>query len=190
MERRRLFCPHYRRWLHPVHPAKHGTVSGCHLCSTDADSYPRNAVEQMVCAFCACAQPCAASCYNQDCTAYGKKHAYYCNECHLWEHAPRSIFHCTDCGICRVGVAELYRHCDQCGMCVPRKQPHKCWMNGSSDRVGMCPICFDDMRTSRRKTLFLTCGHAAHVDCLTAWWTSQQQYSAELQCMVCRATVE
>ena len=192
----RLRCPHYVRWLHPVHPDT-GRRSGCRLCwsASDADAsagdYPRARVAVMVCAFCACAQRCAPACGNPECTAVGRRHSYYCSQCHLWENdAGRLIYHCAQCGICRVGMQSDYRHCDACAMCVPRGRPHRCWggagagVNAGAATEASCPICFEDMRCSRDSTLFLQCGHAAHSKCLLRWWGS---CGSAPRCMTCRA---
>jgi RING finger/CHY zinc finger protein 1 len=161
-------CVHYTgRWLFPVHP-KNSTVTPCRICydesGIDRDSFPRKLVSSMVCAFCACVQPCRAFCSNPECTAHLKKHAYYCNACHLWEHAPRNLmFHCEECGICRVGSRMLYRHCKSCGMCVPRSRPHLCW--GSLSDI-KCPVCYEPCEQhGRDPIMFRACGHATHVSC-------------------------
>jgi hypothetical protein len=161
-------CQHYPgRWLFPVHPVELSRVA-CRLCydasRAAAAAFPRKAVRQMVCAFCACAQPCGAACANPDCTASGVRHRYYCGVCHLWEQRPaKSIYHCVDCAICRVGPAEDYEHCGNCGMCVPKARPHKCWgqLAGAT-----CPVCYDACDAAGRESIsFLRCGHALHTEC-------------------------
>jgi len=172
-------CSHYTRWLHPIHPDT-GRPAGCRFCEGSGAAYPRARVARMICAFCACAQPCAGACANPECTAHGVSHSYYCDTCHLWEdrHAV-AIYHCRECRICRVGRAADFRHCGACGMCVPRRRPHQCW-----GATGTCPICLEDMPSSRESVLYLRCGHAAHHGCVLGWWSNRT--SPTLRCMTCR----
>lgn len=185
----RTYCPHYPlRWLFPIHPRRR-LVAPCRLCyaerGDDSTPFPRKDVEAMVCAFCACAQPCAGHCRNPDCTAHERPHSYYCGVCHLWEHRPGGgregssrvrgdgplleppppppIYHCDQCGICRIGPRSMYRHCGGCGMCVPRRLPHRCWgeLHGAS-----CPVCYEPCDQHGREPItFLACGHALHTAC-------------------------
>ena len=181
-------CPHYpARWLFPVHPTRgHGGVTPCRLCFEAAHPqcppFPRHAVRQMVCAFCACAQPCAAACANPDCTAHGQAHGYYCGVCHLWLRPATDIYHCDKCGICRVGRASDYEHCDSCGMCVPsgpRALEHRCW-----GQLGdaTCPVCYMPCDATGRDAIsFLPCGHALHAECL-----QQMLAHGHFACPLCR----
>jgi hypothetical protein len=93
----------------------------------------RFAVREMQCMHCGLVQPVQKSCAAEGCKKYLRSglqrrrvftsdgslcalslslsvHVdrqlgqYYCNICHLWSDNPqKSIYHCADCGICRVG---------------------------------------------------------------------------------------
>ena len=82
--------------------------------------------------------------------------SYYCSICHLWENNPnKSIYHCVDCKICRIGkgLGIDFFHCPTCGVCMSLKaKDHKCVERSlESD----CPICGEFMFTSRKSVIFL-----------------------------------
>ena len=84
----------------------------CRLCHDAAEDHtlPRRETKNMLCMICGNAQRAAEICTH--CT--GRAANYYCDICHLWEDDPnRSIYHCNDCGICRVGVGlgKDFFHC-------------------------------------------------------------------------------
>lgn len=84
----------------------------CRLCHDAAEDHalPRRETKNMLCMICGTAQRAAEICTH--CT--GRAANYYCDICHLWEDDPnRSIYHCNDCGICRVGVGlgKDFFHC-------------------------------------------------------------------------------
>ena len=82
---------------------------------------------------------------------------YYCPDCKLWDNDPnKSIFHCHDCGICRVGkgLGKDFFHCKKCNICLAMsmKGNHKCIeRNLESD----CPICGEFMFTSKNTVIFM-----------------------------------
>ena len=115
----------------------------------------RNLVSTMMCMYCETVQPAGQDCINTDC---GKKVArYYCKECKLWDDDPRkNIYHCYDCGICRIGkgLGIDYFHCPTCNVCmaIGLKGRHKCIeRNLESD----CPICGEYMFTSTSTVIFM-----------------------------------
>lgn len=56
----------------------------------------------MLCMFCNTRQPAAQNCANPDCAK--RMALYYCGKCKLWDDDPnKHIYHCVDCGICRIG---------------------------------------------------------------------------------------
>jgi len=73
-------------------------------------------VTKIKCSYCQLEQAPAARCTNVAC---GRRFArYVCTICHIYEDAPKSIYHCHDCGICRVGRPGEYMHCPTCNACV------------------------------------------------------------------------
>lgn len=112
-------------------------------------------VKTMLCMFCWQVQPAGKVCINEEC---GKAvSAYYCKECKLWDNDPRkNIYHCYDCGICRIGkgLGIDYFHCPTCNVCmaIGLKGKHKCIeRNLESD----CPICGEYMFTSTSTVIFM-----------------------------------
>uniref|UniRef100_A0A8C5MXX3 RING finger and CHY zinc finger domain-containing protein 1 n=1 Tax=Leptobrachium leishanense TaxID=445787 RepID=A0A8C5MXX3_9ANUR len=106
---------------------------------------------------------------------------YYCSVCHLYDKDKKQ-YHCDGCGICRIGPKEDYEHCLKCNLCLPLslKGNHKCIENVSRQN---CPICLEDMHTSRIGTRILPCGHLLHSTCYKAML--QQGY----RCPLCMRSV-
>ncbi len=115
----------------------------------------RNLITTMMCMHCSTVQDAGQDCINEAC---GKRVAkYYCKECKLWDDDPRkNIYHCYDCGICRIGkgLGIDYFHCQVCNVCmaIGLKGRHKCIeRNLESD----CPICGEYMFTSTSTVIFM-----------------------------------
>lgn len=106
-----LGCPHYKRNIKLQCSACYRWYT-CRFCHDDAEDHSLNRREtrNMLCMLCGCAQ--AAS---EKCTRCGERSArYYCSVCKLWDDdVAKSIYHCNDCGICRVGqgLGKDFYHC-------------------------------------------------------------------------------
>jgi hypothetical protein len=71
-------------------------------------------------------------------------------------------FHCTDCGICRVGGRHNFFHCGTCNCCysISLRDSHVCVTNSMHQN---CPVCFEYLFDSIRPIAVLqTCGHTIH----------------------------
>ncbi|XP_042579082.1 uncharacterized protein LOC109084909 isoform X1 [Cyprinus carpio] len=88
---------------------------------------------------------------------------YYCDICHLFDKDKKQ-YHCQPCGICRIGPREKYFHCTKCNLCLATdlKDNHKCVENVSRQN---CPVCMEDIHTSRIGAHVLPCGHLLHKTC-------------------------
>ena len=107
---------------------------------------------------------------------------YFCNICNLFDDIDKEQFHCTKCGMCRIGGKDNYIHCDKCDMCIKKDNdnPHKC----SHNLVGTnCPICMEDLHTSTKDNILMNCGHYMHSDCFTEW------LNTNYKCPLCLRTV-
>jgi uncharacterized CHY-type Zn-finger protein len=84
----------------------------CRFCHDEAEDHHliRRDTENMLCMLCGHAQPAA-----HDCRKCGEQTAqYYCEICKLWDNdGKKSIYHCNDCGICRIGqgLGKDFFHC-------------------------------------------------------------------------------
>lgn len=84
----------------------------CRHCHDQAEKHTlvRKEIKNMLCMLCSTPQPAAEYCRRcNEQTA-----VYYCDICKLWDNdARRRIYHCEDCGICRVGegLGKDYVHC-------------------------------------------------------------------------------
>ena len=110
VERAEVFgCKHYKRNV-KLQCFKCNKWYTCRLCHDAVEDHtlPRRETKNMLCMICGTAQRAAEICTH--CT--GRAANYYCDICHLWEDDPnKSIYHCNDCGICRVGMGPVsYTH--------------------------------------------------------------------------------
>lgn len=180
-----LPCVHYERKCLMVAPCC-GNVYGCRVCHdelTQEEHGPmdRTKVTEIVCKECHTRQPCSNQCINSSCgvTEFAE---YHCDKCNLWMGLEKRPFHCEECGICRVGGREQYRHCDVCSMCIhiDTFETHICLKDKYKNQ---CPVCREDMHTSRHAPQDLPCGHAIHAHCF------RKLAGFDYRCPVCKKTV-
>jgi len=180
-----LPCVHYERKCFIVAPCC-GNVYGCRVCHdelTQEEHGPmdRTKVTEIICKECHTRQPRSNQCVNPSCgvKAFAE---YYCDKCNLWMGLEKKPFHCSECGICRVGGREQYRHCDVCSMCihVDTYEKHICLKDKYKNQ---CPVCREDMHTSRHAPQDLPCGHAIHAHCF------RKLAGFDYRCPVCKKTV-
>jgi len=115
-----LGCPHYKRNIKLQCSAcdRWYTCRFCHD-GVEDHSLNRRETKNMLCMLCGCAQPAAEAC--RECGQPGAR--YYCSVCKLWDDdAGKSIYHCDDCGICRVGqgLGKDFYHCKVCYSTIVR----------------------------------------------------------------------
>lgn len=106
-----LGCAHYKRNIKLQCSACDRWYT-CRFCHDDVEDHSLNRREtkNMLCMLCGCAQPAS-----EECSQCGERGAwYYCSVCKLWDDdSKKSIYHCNDCGICRVGqgLGKDFYHC-------------------------------------------------------------------------------
>jgi len=108
---------------------------------------------------------------------------YHCSLCNLWMSADEDPYHCLKCGFCRVGGQENFTHCDDCGMCIDALlfEDHNC---KSGKYMSNCPVCQEDLFSSRMASHEMPCGHAIH------WHCFRELTSHDTRCPVCKKTAE
>ena len=108
---------------------------------------------------------------------------YHCSTCNLWMSADEEPYHCLKCGFCRVGGRENFTHCDDCGMCIDALlfEDHNC---KSGKYMSNCPVCQEDLFSSRMASHEMPCGHAIH------WHCFRELTSHDTRCPVCKKTAE
>ncbi|KAL1990690.1 hypothetical protein VTN49DRAFT_6529 [Thermomyces lanuginosus] len=177
-----LGCQHYRRNVKlQCYTCKKWYT--CRFCHDEAEDHTleRRKTENMLCMVCGLPQPAA-----QWCKECGTRAAsYYCGVCKLWDNdSSKSIYHCYDCGICRVGqgLGKDFVHCKTCGVCIPIsiQKTHRCIENSTQCD---CPICGDYMFTSPDTVVFMRCGHSIHQKCYLEY--SKSSY----RCPICSKTI-
>ncbi|KAJ3093567.1 hypothetical protein HDU96_002182 [Phlyctochytrium bullatum] len=175
-----LGCKHYQRAA-KLQAHCCGKWYACRFCHDEVSDHNiiRNLTTTMMCMYCNQVQPAGQDCINTECGRRVSK--YYCKECKLWDDDPRkNIYHCYDCGICRIGkgLGIDYFHCKKCNVCmaISLKGRHKCIeRNLESD----CPICGEYMFTSTTTVIFMPCGHCIHYKC------HQEYIQTSYQCPTC-----
>ncbi len=110
-EGRLLGCEHYRRNV-KLQCFTCQRWYTCRLCHNENEDHilPRAETRHMLCMLCGHAQRAGDMCAKCGTSAA----RYYCNTCKLWNDDPeKSIYHCNDCGICRVGegLGKDFIHC-------------------------------------------------------------------------------
>ena len=180
-------CKHYKRKCLIVSPCC-GEVYACRLCHDEHQNHQidRKKISQVLCLECTMGTPQAAS---QNCVSCGAQFAeYFCEVCKLWDNdgIKKNIYHCQGCGICRIGPSNKYFHCEKCCACLPvsLRGNHTC-VNGAMQNN--CPICLEDMFSSRRPVVILKCGHNIHSHCQRVM--SQMDLLQSIRCPSCNKTV-
>ncbi|KAF7456165.1 CHY zinc finger domain-containing protein [Cryptosporidium felis] len=149
-------------------------------------------IKEVVCGKCGERQPVSNSCINSldngnsnhencDVTQFAR---YFCSLCNLWDDKgiEKNVFHCNECGICRIGGNESYFHCKVCSMCYPIsiKDTHRCIEN-SCNRP--CPLCLENLFHSIKTVSILNCGHTIHEECL--FLLGEAKGLTSLRCPIC-----
>lgn len=161
-------CQHYKRNV-KMQCATCEKWYTCRLCHDEVEDHtlPRRETRYMVCMLCHTPQAVAQVCRN----CLVEAACYYCPICKLWNNDPsKSIYHCDDCGICRLGkgLGKDFFHCKTCAACmsIQAETTHKCIERSTKCD---CPICGDYMFTSNRPVAFMKCGHSIHESCFNEW---------------------
>ncbi|GAD97954.1 CHY and RING finger domain protein, putative [Paecilomyces variotii No. 5] len=149
-----LGCRHYKRNVKlQCYTCKRWYT--CRFCHDELEDHAleRRKTENMLCMFCGCPQPAS-----QSCIGCGEQAAlYYCSICKLWDNdEEKSIYHCNDCGICRIGqgLGKDFFHCKTCSVCMPIsiENTHRCIERSTQCD---CPLCGDYMFTSPETVVFM-----------------------------------
>jgi hypothetical protein len=193
-----LGCQHYERNVKlQCYTCKRWYT--CRFCHDEAEEHSinRRETENMLCMLCNSPQPAA-----QWCKICGIQAAcYYCSVCKLWDNDnEKSIYHCHDCGICRIGqgLGKDFFHCkvrsfttreprytdsrQTCCVCMPIsiETTHRCIERSTQCD---CPICGDYMFTSPETVIFMRCGHSIHQRCFSEY--SKTSY----RCPICSKSI-
>ena len=141
----------------------------CRLCHDEVENHllPRRDTKHMLCMLCKTPQAVAQTCKKCQVPAAH----YYCSICKLWNNDPhKSVYHCDDCGICRLGegLGKDFFHCDTCAACmsIAAESTHRCIERSTKSD---CPICGEFMFTSNKPVAFMRCGHSIHEACFAEW---------------------
>jgi hypothetical protein len=122
-EMRPLGCQHYQRNV-KLQCATCERWYTCRICHDAVEQHvlPRRLTKHMLCMVCGTAQKAGDTC-----TKCGQECAhYYCSICKFWsDDRHKKIYHCNDCGICRVGqgIGKDFVHCKVSEGDLPSEAP-------------------------------------------------------------------
>lgn len=105
-----------------------------------------------------------------------------CIICRIFDdQTNKNIFHCDQCGICRVGGKDNFFHCELCNCCLnlSLKDNHKCFQNVLKQK---CCICQYDMFDAIDSSNLMKCGHAFHSECI------EEYIKSDYRCPLCHKT--
>jgi RING finger and CHY zinc finger domain-containing protein 1 len=152
-------CKHYKRRA-KLQAHCCGKWFPCRFCHDEVSDHAitRSLTTTMLCMHCLTPQTANQTCITESCRKETAK--YYCGVCKLWDDDKnKTIYHCTACGICRIGkgLGLDYFHCATCNICMAMSLQgnHKCIeRNLECD----CPICGEYMFTSTTTVIFMVSG--------------------------------
>ena len=168
----KMECPTCKQWF---------TCPKCHDEQVPTHKFKREKTRHVMCMHCSTVQH-----PSQFCEACDVQFAhYFCDKCKLYDDDElKDIYHCDDCGICRLGLGlgQDFFHCQGCNAClsIELQDDHKCIERATQSD---CPICGEYMFTSTRPVVFMLCGHAIHQSCFDEH--SKHSY----KCPSCQKTV-
>jgi RING finger/CHY zinc finger protein 1 len=118
---------------------------------------------------------------------------YHCSICNLWMSKEDHPFHCNYCGFCRLrGKSKAsYQHCSHCNMCILEHVIHD--HNCQKDKYKTnCPICFEDLFSSRTAIHEMNCGHSIHWHCFQTLNHNTLDTAADYssRCPLCKKTAD
>lgn len=174
-------CQHYCRNFKLVSTCCRRLIDDCKICHDQISDHALDKfkTEEVYCPECRTFQPVAEACATAGCPGNAPP-KYFCSACRLWEDAPRPIYHCEECGFCRVGKRENFRHCSKCSMCITNESwaGHNCKPEQTKNA---CPVCKKSgpMWNGHALVTFLPCGDAMHLSC------AQQLRNEGKRCPIC-----
>jgi RING finger/CHY zinc finger protein 1 len=154
-------CAHYKRKCRLVAPCCN-RLYNCRFCHDEQENHvlDREGIKQVECMECHKCQE-----VRETCSSCGIRFGeYFCLQCKLYDDEDKQQFHCPGCRVCRVGGEANRFHCDRCDMCLPNKflDAHNCVENASKVN---CPVCLEDVHTSRIPSQIPPCHHLLHMSC-------------------------
>lgn len=176
-------CPHYQRNCKMECP-RCKKWFGCPICHDESitdHKFIRENTNHIMCLKCFNVQEPSDFCDQCDIQFA----LYYCSKCKLYDNDEnKDIYHCDDCGICRLGLGlgQDFFHCKGCNAClsIELQDDHRCIERATQSD---CPICGEYMFTSVKPVVFMSCGHAIHQGC----YEDHSKHS--YKCPTCQKTV-
>lgn len=161
-------CSHYKRKCSIICIECKG-IYICRICHDNerydnemdikkAHKIDRYKIERVICLKCGIEQEISNKCVKCD-IKFGN---YYCSICNLFDDEDKGQYHCDECGFCRIGGRDKFKHCDICNICININSNHKCKKNQYNND---CAFCCDDLHSSTNVSIQVKCGHIFHRKC-------------------------
>jgi hypothetical protein len=176
LDDKEIKCEHYERKCELLSPCCNKWI-GCRFCHNDNNlcdlKMDRFKISKIRCKECKKEQDVSNKCINCEINFTES----FCNICKVW--TKDKIWHCTKCGFCRIGE-ELY-HCDICDKCWPN-ETHPCTKKLTS-RDEKCPVCLEELFTSKKSAYNMKCGHQMHSLCFNDY------IKTKYNCPICKKSL-
>lgn len=178
-------CTHYENCLQ-VFAKCCNKYYDCHLCHNEQNNHKlnRKLIKKIKCVNCTTENDVGNKC--KGCNIEFAKN--FCNICNVWCNKYKDIYHCYDCGFCRVGKRENYYHCNKCNLCLSLNciDSHNCENIDKSDN---CPLCLSGLHNADSGILILKCNHFIHEKCLDEIIKNTDKSKKIPCCLLCKKSV-
>lgn len=140
----------------------------CHDQNNPEHIMTRFDTKRVLCMECNLEQPISNICLNSNCAIQFAR--YFCSKCKFFDDTPnKSIYHCNDCRICRVGkgLGYDYFHCKNCDSCISLQHEEEEEHPHCDKRPyhAACRMCKQYLHVSTKPVVIMNCGHAIHAHC-------------------------
>lgn len=171
-------CEHYKKKCSRFYFSCCNLYDPCMRCHKERNICKNPILEKITCNECSHEQEPSPQC--KGCLiSFGN---IYCRICSIWTERT-DIYHCNDCGICRVGPKEMTFHCSNCNGCfLKTDNEHQCLKKSYKDSG--CILCNEEIFTSQKTFIPLPCSHFIHQKCFQEC-LEHQKY----QCPLCKKSM-
>lgn len=175
-------CSHYDKKCSQFEFDCCSVIDPCKRCHLERNDCSISRVIKITCSICNHKQVPSPRCSN--CLISFSKN--YCSICHLWTNVDE-IYHCNECGICRIGSRDETFHCNECKMCWKKTDSnHDCLGINHVDKL--CIVCHENLFKSQQNFFPLQCKHLIHNDCFQKYIQSNKYNCPQCKKSICDMT--
>jgi uncharacterized CHY-type Zn-finger protein len=116
---------------------------------------------------------------------------YNCLKCKIWAYKKNEIYHCDDCGKCKIGDKNLFYHCHGCNLCLSKNTKHKhIYTCQNKEKNSDCPICLEKIFMNNEGAFLLRCNHFIHKNCYNEFIKHNESTKKILSCSLCKKSIK